>query len=475
METLAANPGARPPARELADRLHALSKPRGLRPFLIAPAAAILLGAVAALVVPWGATSAAPGPARRSTVAVYDDAQYKQAVNCFLDLRKADATVALRDFCLEALERLGPAPDRKGFAADLHTELSNEWGDKEPDRRDAELARALELDPECPEAIFRSFCVRIFAGDDAEAHRLRERLRGVSAEKSRVAAHFMPFLEAIDATAHRTPGYEDLLPVLPAKLKTKTLEKLLERPAIPARPPTPSPVLAAPKPKGLRLAGREAPAANGTAVPLFLFRLPDGSDMELVAVPEGEFVMGADDEHAYPTEKPRHLHRLDRPFWIGRNDVTWGQYRAFCAATGRAEPPKPGFWDKLPDTKLDHPVVMVSWNDAKEYASWAGLGLPTEAEWEKAARGTDGRKYPWGDDWIPGSRCNFADASCPLDALGPWNGKMESQVFEENGWKWDHEHRDGHAFTSPVGSYPLGVSPFGALDMAGNVFQWCED
>jgi serine/threonine-protein kinase len=239
-----------------------------------------------------------------------------------------------------------------------------------------------------------------------------------------------------------------------------------DAPPIPVPPPILVPPPVAPPPVS-------RPPAVEPGVQVRLFRLPDGSDMELVLVPAGDFVMGADDAGALRFERPRHTHPMAHPFWIGRNDVTWAQYLAFTRATGREEPAKPSWWSKLPGTKSDHPVVFVSWEDAKAYCAWAKLELPSEPEWEKAARGHDGRTYPWGDDWDPGSRCNYADRSCPMDDF-TINGKKASEWIKTIGG-WDRDHSDGHAFTSPVGSFPRGASPSGALDMEGNVYQWCED
>ncbi len=155
----------------------------------------------------------------------------------------------------------------------------------------------------------------------------------------------------------------------------------------------------------------------------------DGAVM--VWVPAGEFTMGSD--NGSPDEKPAHQVYLDG-YWIYKNDVTVAQYRKFCEVTGRNMPeePKWGWQD-------DHPIVNVTWYDAAAYALWAGVALPTEAEWEKAARGTDGREYPWGNEW-DAAKCQFNKQA-----------------------------------TAPVGSYPAGISPYGCLDMAGNVWQWCAD
>jgi len=226
-------------------------------------------------------------------------------------------------------------------------------------------------------------------------------------------------------------------------------------------------------PEGLRLADQNVPAADGSQVPLYLFRLPDGSDMEMVAVPAGDFVMGTDDLDAPDWEKPKHLHPLEHFYWIGRNDVMRGQFKAFCSATGRTEPEKTFFDGDLVGNADCHPAIMISWDDAKAYCAWAGLVLPTEAEWEKAARGIDGRKYPWGNVW-DSKKANFLDASCPGDKIMMGNGKTLDQHMAAFGGR-DLEYNSGFPYTSPVGSFIEGASPYGALDMAGNVFQWVED
>jgi len=178
----------------------------------------------------------------------------------------------------------------------------------------------------------------------------------------------------------------------------------------------------------------------------------------MVYVPAGEFLMGSteDDGEIEGNEKPQHSITLDA-FWIDKTEVTNMQYRLFAEDSGRGVPTVCASGEPTYDdgTKRDHPVVCVSWEDAEAYCGWAGARLPTEAEWEKAARGTDGRKYPWGSDF-DGSRANYCDQNCEFD------------------WK-DGRADDGNARTAPVGSYPGGAGPFAALDMAGNVWEWVSD
>jgi eukaryotic-like serine/threonine-protein kinase len=198
----------------------------------------------------------------------------------------------------------------------------------------------------------------------------------------------------------------------------------------------------------------------------------------LVNVPEGEFLMGSEDEDAREDEKPEHPVWLDA-FWIYQHPVTNAQFAAFVNASGHQTTAEESGWSWVLEGSSwvktegaywgapeglgssltgrdDHPVVQVSWFDATAYCQWAGGRLPTEAEWEKAARGTDGRRFPWGDDPVTGDRANSCDVNCPLD----WAATDQD---------------DGYSQTSPVGSYPAGVSPYGALDMAGNVFEWVAD
>lgn len=158
--------------------------------------------------------------------------------------------------------------------------------------------------------------------------------------------------------------------------------------------------------------------------------------MVLLYVPEGEFTMGSNDGET--DEKPLHTVRLDA-FWIDKTEVTNAMY-ALCVKAGACQPPFFG----LPNSSYDnYPVVYVSWNDATDYCGWAGRRLLTEAEWEKAARGTDGRKYPWGND----------AAKPSMNLLNLTNGRG----------------------TTEVGRYPSGASPYGALDMAANVSEWVAD
>jgi sulfatase modifying factor 1 len=159
----------------------------------------------------------------------------------------------------------------------------------------------------------------------------------------------------------------------------------------------------------------------------------------MVAIPAGFVTMGCDSAN----EGPRHTVWVDA-FFLDKHEITNREYRIFVDSTGH---PKPPFFRDSDLNKPDQPVVGVSYFDACAYARWAGKRLPTEAEWERAARGgIEGQLYPWGND-PPLSRCNYAP-----------EGRKE---------------KDGYEYTSPAGSFE--PNNYGLYDMAGNVWEWCAD
>lgn len=171
-------------------------------------------------------------------------------------------------------------------------------------------------------------------------------------------------------------------------------------------------------------------------------RIHEKTGIELIRIPGGSFLYGGGKR------------QIDLPeYWIGRYPVTNAQYKRFLDANPQQRIPywdtdwaRPYNWDEkrrsYPADKTDHPVVLVSWHDAKAFCEWAGLLLPTEEQWEKAARGTGGREWPWGNEWVE-HRANTSEA--------------------------------GIKDTTPVGKYsPQGDSPSGCADMAGNVWEWTD-
>jgi len=174
----------------------------------------------------------------------------------------------------------------------------------------------------------------------------------------------------------------------------------------------------------------------------------DGAPMAFV--PAGEFTMGAgeDDKFAVHRERPSHSVYLDA-FSIDQYEVTTTRYAMFLHETKR-HPPK--YWsEQVPKAQGIKPVIGVDWNDAQAYCEWTGKRLPTEAEWEKAARGTDGRKFPWGNDE-------------PSQAFVNINGSCEPG---------DNSYSYGKL--TDVGLFERGKSPYGVYDMAGNVWEWVAD
>lgn len=160
------------------------------------------------------------------------------------------------------------------------------------------------------------------------------------------------------------------------------------------------------------------------------------SGVVLIAIPGGMFTMGSTDPEGDADEVPLTQVRLSA-FWIAKHALTRRLYGRFLRAVGHP-PPAPPPWS----AEEDHPVVRVSWHDAMAYCAWAGLNLPTEAQWEYAARGPAGWRYPWGEEPPDAGRARFG-----------------------------HSRKAGPV---PVGSLPAGRGPFGALEQAGNVLEWCS-
>ncbi len=193
-------------------------------------------------------------------------------------------------------------------------------------------------------------------------------------------------------------------------------------------------------------------------------RVHEKTGIEHIYIPAGPFLYGSadGDEMALSDEKPQRS--VDLPaYWIGRAPVTTAQFARFVKATGyRTHAERDGYswgwpgnnWHRIKganwryprglgssiEGKVDHPVLQINWNDARMFCDWAGLALPTEEQWEKAARGTDGRIWPWGDELPTIEHCN-----------------INNNVGD----------------TTPIGQYsPKGDSPYGCVDMAGNVWEW---
>ncbi len=194
---------------------------------------------------------------------------------------------------------------------------------------------------------------------------------------------------------------------------------------------------------------------------------PRISLLETILIPGGEFIMGSDEDD--PDEYPRRKVYVD-PFSIGNYEVTNAEYKVFIDDGGYYESQywteegwkwrtenniiQPRYWEYNEFYRPDYPVIGVSWYEAYAYAKWAGKRLPTEAEWEKAARGVDGRRWPWGNEW---------DCS---------RGNFDSEVRIDD---YLDDCKDHYILSAPVGSFPSGVSYYGVYDMAGNAWEWVND
>lgn len=177
------------------------------------------------------------------------------------------------------------------------------------------------------------------------------------------------------------------------------------------------------------------------------------TEPEMCLIPAGSFTMGSDDD--LPNEAPAHKIYLDT-YYIGKTEVTNAEYHQFWLENGGFDSEHTpisyggefGNWPDIAKTKPNHPVIGISWHSAVAYATWRGMRLPTEAEWEKAARGTNARRWPWGNTFTQ---------------------RINGTTVHANTWKQPDTH------LQPVGAYPTGVSPYGMHDMAGNVWEWMAD
>jgi formylglycine-generating enzyme required for sulfatase activity len=235
-----------------------------------------------------------------------------------------------------------------------------------------------------------------------------------------------------------TPAPSSSQPAVPPAVAVEPERKVSPKPVPPvtaeAKPPPPA-------------IGMEARAPKPALPPALEKAIVGRDGAPMVLVPAGEFLMGSPAEE----DAPSHRVYLDA-FYIDRHEVTNTRYLKFVEATRHRAPqhvvdPQYDLWvgTTFLQGVADLPVVNVDWSDADAYCRWAGKRLPTEAEWEKAARGTDGRQYPWGNEAPSFARLNFS------------------------------RHWQGAHTLQPVGNYEAGNSPYGAQDMAGNVWEWVGD
>lgn len=254
----------------------------------------------------------------------------------------------------------------------------------------------------------------------------------------------------------------------------------------------PAPPPPRPKPLPWRLNARGLPLIESWEQLQGVEKLPPRivwvkDEKEMALIPAGPFLMGTTEAEARKLEGWLKLEYLlaETPqrtvtlpdYYLDVTPVTHAEYARFITdnpeqaiPTGTDPLSRPHVWDEKrrqpPDAVRHHPVVLVNWHDAAAYAQWAGKVLPTEEQWEKGARGSDGRLYPWGNQWN-WQWCNSAERHY---------GRDFQKVQEW--WDWWKPIRDAKEtpgiFTTPVGSYAAGASPYGLLDMGGNVYEWCD-
>lgn len=186
---------------------------------------------------------------------------------------------------------------------------------------------------------------------------------------------------------------------------------------------------------------------------LFAFLPYTSAELDLCLIPAGTFTMGSAED--LPNEGPVHKIYLDA-YYIGKTEVTNAEYYPFWVASGGTDSEHTpvsyggefGTWPHIAETRPNYPVIGVAYDSAVAYAKWRGMRLPTEAEWEKAARGVKARRWPWGNTFMQ---------------------RIKNTTIHANVWKQSGTQ------LQPVGTYPTGVSPYGAYDMAGNVWEWVAD
>lgn len=186
---------------------------------------------------------------------------------------------------------------------------------------------------------------------------------------------------------------------------------------------------------------------------LFPFLPYASAELDLCLIPAGTFTMGSAED--LPNEVPVHKIYLDA-YYIGKTEVTNAEYYPFWVESGGTDSEHTpvsyggefGTWPHIAEARPNYPVIGVAYDSAVAYAKWRGMRLPTEAEWEKAARGVKARRWPWGNTFVQSIK----------------NTTIHANVWKQSGTQ-----------LQPVGTYPTGVSPYGAYDMAGNVWEWVSD
>ncbi len=233
------------------------------------------------------------------------------------------------------------------------------------------------------------------------------------------------------ARCSAAPMAQQACPARPRKTGggEKKRDRVIRRSSVPRAPePRTSPSAILPSPTESTAPREPAPGEE---------RIHEKDGTILVYVPGGEITLG--DETIHPWSRPLRRTRIS-PFWIARFPVTNDQFSAFLRENPDCR--RPAFWEDSRFNQPQHPVVGISWEEAQAYCRWAGLELPSEAQWELAARGKDRRPYPWGRELPTPRHANFGGAG---------------------------------GGTTPVGAYNAGIGPYGTLDQAGNVWEWCAD